>query len=100
MLLPYLEGAHFTLCTDHDSLKWLFGPSSTSRKLTRLRLQELSVAVEYLFNKKKIATDAISRLHNKYGDDTGTPSNPEVPVLGIEDKVNPRTIEEYEVSVL
>lgn len=50
MLLPYLEGAHFPLRTDYDSLKWIFGPSRNSGKLAywRLRLYEFSFTVSLL----------------------------------------------------
>lgn len=39
MLLPYLEGARFTLRTHHDALKLLFGSTSAYGKLARWSLR-------------------------------------------------------------
>lgn len=55
MLITYRECVHFTLRTDHDALKRLFGPEMTSGKLarSRLQLQAFSFTVAHLGGKKK-----------------------------------------------
>lgn len=72
MLRPYLDGVHFTLRTDHDALKWLFGPASTSGKLARWRihLREFTFKVEDIPGTKNAAAEAMSRLETKGGDST------------------------------
>lgn len=73
----------------------------TSSKLARSRfhLQEFSFTVKYRSFKKKIATDAMPRLHNKGEDDTGTPIDIEVHVSSIEDEVNWSTIDDCKVAI-
>ena len=47
LLRPYLDGTRFTIRTDHDPLKWLFGSNTKGGKLAlwRLRLKEFEFDV-------------------------------------------------------
>ena len=67
LLRPYLESTRFTLRTDHGALKWIFGPTHKSGKLTRwrLRLQEFEFDVGHLPGIKNMATDVMSRMQTQ-----------------------------------
>lgn len=101
MFRPYFEWARLTLRTNQHALKWVFGPASTSGKLSgwRIRLQELSFTVAYLFGKKNITADAMYLLHTKGVHDTKTLIDIELFVLSIEDDVNPPTLDDKEVAI-
>lgn len=96
-LSPYPEGVHFTLCTYHDALKWLFSPASTSGKLARwcLRLQEFSFTVKYLSSKKNNATDAMSRLRTTGGEDSDKLIYVYLPIFSIEYDFNAPTMYDH-----
>ena len=85
ILRPYLEGAPFTIYTDHQALKWLLGLTDTSGRLARwrLRLSEFDLSIEYKKGKKNTIADAISRLPTD-GETTVDPDL-EIPTLLIED---------------
>ena len=60
---PYLLGKPFVLRTDHAPLKWLFGLTDPSSRLTkfRLSLEPFQFTVEHIPGKENAATDALSR---------------------------------------
>lgn len=59
----YLEGCHFTVQTDHHSLKWLKDLQDPNPRLTRwaLKLQSYDYAVEYRKGSLNKVPDALSR---------------------------------------
>jgi len=60
---PYLEGYHFTVLTDHQSLKWLRTLKSPSGRLARwqMSLQQYSFDVKYRKGALNKVADALSR---------------------------------------
>lgn len=61
-LHPYLEGKHFTLRTDHASLRSIFKLSDAPGKFQRWRLGllEFEYDVVYLLGSQHLARDALS----------------------------------------
>ena len=66
-LRPYLEGAKFTIRTDHDALKWLLNLRDPRGRLARwsLRLQEYDYDIVYKPGKTHALADGPSRLLTK-----------------------------------
>ena len=64
LLRPYLLMIHFTIRSDNDSLKWMFGTNVKGGKLDRwrLRFQEFDFTVEHQPGIKYHVADVISRL--------------------------------------
>ena len=63
-LRTYIEGAHFTVRTDHDPLRSLMRLKESSCRLTRwrLRLSEFDFTIEYRPGRVHRVLDALSRL--------------------------------------
>ncbi|CAN8076686.1 unnamed protein product [Agarophyton chilense] len=63
-LRPYLMGNHFTVFTDHASLRWLLSILEPSGRLMRwrLRLAEFDFDVQYRKGSYNTQADALSRL--------------------------------------
>lgn len=61
---PYIEGAHFTVVTDHSSLKWLGSLSNPSGRLARWssRLSQFSFDVVHRRGTQHIVPDVLSRM--------------------------------------
>nr|CAI5822443.1 unnamed protein product [Callosobruchus analis] len=62
-LRPYIEGTHFTVVTDHYSLKWLFSIKEPTGRIARwqLRLQAFDFDVIHRKGKDHIVPDVLSR---------------------------------------
>jgi transposase InsO family protein len=62
-LRPYVEGAHFTVITDHHSLLWLNRLISPSGRLARwsVRLQQYDFSIIHRKGKEHVVPDALSR---------------------------------------
>lgn len=60
---PYIEGSHFTVVTDHSSLKWLGSLSNPSGRLARWssRLSQFSFDVVHRKGTQHIVPDVLSR---------------------------------------
>lgn len=60
---PYLEGYHFTVVTDHQSLKWLHSMKSPSGRIARwaMYLQQFSFDIKYRKGVLNKIADALSR---------------------------------------
>ena len=86
ILQPYLEGEHFTLRTDHHTLKWIMTSTENTGQLARwrLRLQELDFEVIHRPGRLHIAADVLSRLPTTEPDTT--PIDFDVPVFSIIDQ--------------
>ena len=79
---PYLLGNHFTLRTDHGSLRWLQNFKEPEGQLARWleKLQEYTFTIEHRQGKKHGNADALSRLPcNQCGRDTHCPDLEEIP---------------------
>ena len=63
-LRPYIEGARFTIRTDHDALRWLMTLTDSSGRLTRWRLRLLEFDFEIVYRPGRVhqVPDALSRL--------------------------------------
>lgn len=60
---PYIEGAHFTVITDHASLQWLQNLKDPSGRLGRwaLRLQPYDFSLIHRPGRQMVVADALSR---------------------------------------
>ncbi|KAK9731667.1 Integrase zinc binding domain [Popillia japonica] len=60
---PYVEGAHFTVVTDHYSLLWLNSLHNPSGRLARwaVRLQQYDFTIVHRKGKEHLVPDALSR---------------------------------------
>ena len=60
---PYLEGYHFTVVTDHQSLKWLSSLKSPAGRLARwaMFLQQFDFEIKYRKGSQNRVADALSR---------------------------------------
>ena len=63
-LRPYLEGAHFTVRTDHAALRWMMTMNGPTGRLMmcRLRLMEFYCEIIYRPGRVNQVPDALSRL--------------------------------------
>jgi RNase H-like domain found in reverse transcriptase len=63
-LRPYLEGKHFVVRTDHNSLRWVLNLAEAQGRLARrrLRLLEFDFEVQYAPGKEHHGADTLSRL--------------------------------------
>jgi RNase H-like domain found in reverse transcriptase len=63
-LRPYLEGKHFVIRTDHNSLRWVLNLAEAQGRLARrrLRLLEFDFEVQYAPGKEHHGADTLSRL--------------------------------------
>lgn len=61
----YVEGMHFTVITDHASLKWLMGKKDLAGRLARvsLDLQAYDFVIEHRKGSANIVPDTLSRMH-------------------------------------
>ena len=61
---PYLEGEHFTVVTDHNSLRWLHNLRNPSPRLARwaLELQDVDLEIRYRRGAFNHVPDALSRI--------------------------------------
>lgn len=61
---PYIEGAHFSVITDHSSLKWLGSLSNPSGRLARWssRLSQFSFDVIHRKGTQHVVPDVLSRM--------------------------------------
>lgn len=71
IILPYLEGAKFTIRRDHDSLLWTLTMSDATGKLPRwrLHLSEIEYDVVHRARIKNQAADALLRFEMTDPDD-------------------------------
>lgn len=62
-LRGYLEGAHFTVITDHYSLKWLFSIKDPVGRIARwaVRLQQYSFDIVHRSGRENVVPDTLSR---------------------------------------
>ena len=60
---PYLFGKHFTVVTDHQSLRWLLSIKDPTGRLARwsLKLQQYTFTIQYRPGKKHGNADSLSR---------------------------------------
>jgi cell fate (sporulation/competence/biofilm development) regulator YlbF (YheA/YmcA/DUF963 family) len=66
---PYVEGYHFTVYTDHASLKWLMKLEQPSGRLARwcVKLQQYDCEIIHKKGKDNVVPDALSRAHPEIG---------------------------------
>lgn len=67
-----MEGARFTIRTDHDALRWILNMADATGKLARwrLRLSKYEFDVVHRAGIKHQSADALSRLTTSGNDDT------------------------------
>ena len=89
LLHPYLWGRHFTVYTDHQALRWVFGLDDPTGRLSRwaLRLQDFDFTVKYKKGADNVVADTVSRLPT-YGLTSFEPEV-ELPVFVAEPKAVP-----------
>jgi hypothetical protein len=97
-LRPYLEGARFTVRTDHSALVWLFSVDGDNKRLARWRLclAEYDFTVKYRPGAQNQPADGISRI-NTLGHDPSEVEDdiPCVLVQKEDPEIAPITIEEF-----
>jgi len=88
LLRPYLEGNHFTVRTDHNSLTWILSITPSEGRLARwrLRLAEFDFEVQYRPGVKNVVPDSLSRLETT-GDDK-TSLDEDIPTLLAHDETS------------
>lgn len=61
----YIEGYHFTVITDHSSLRWLHNLKNPTGRLGRwaLRLQSFDYEIAYRKGELNVVPDALSRMY-------------------------------------
>ena len=64
---PYLWGRHFTCCTDHQALTYLYKMQDTSNMLTRwaIALQNYDFTVKHVPSKLNVVPDMLSRAFSE-----------------------------------
>lgn len=62
-LRPYVEGSHFTVVTDHYSLKWLYSIKDPVGRIARwtVRLQQYDFEIVHRSGRENVVADALSR---------------------------------------
>ena len=100
---PYLWGRHFTCCTDHQALTYLYKMQDTSNMLTRwaIALQKYDFTVKHAPGKLNVVPDMLSRAFSEVNGEP-IPCEPrlaaicrKVPIDGPYHPPGPR---EYELS--
>lgn len=64
---PYIEGYHFTVITDHASLKWLDNIKDPSGRLGRwaLKMQQYDFTIVHRKGSENVVPDAFSRIYEE-----------------------------------
>lgn len=64
---PYIEGYHFTLITDHSSLKWLMSQSDLNGRLARwsFKLQAYDFDIQHQRGSQNVVPDTLSRIYSE-----------------------------------
>ena len=100
---PYLWGRHFTCCTDHQALTYLYKMQDTSNMLTpwAIALQNYDFTVKHVAGKLNVVPDMLSRAFSEVNGEP-IPSEPglaaicrNVPIDGPYHPPGPR---EYKLS--
>ena len=100
---PYLWGRHFTCCTDHQALTYLYHMQDTSNMLTRwaICLQKYDVTVKHVPGKLNFVPDTLSRTFSEV-DGKPLPSEPQLAAIchNVPDDqhFHPPNPREYELS--
>jgi RNase H-like domain found in reverse transcriptase len=86
-LRPYLEGNHFVIRTDHNSLRWVLNLADAQGRLSRwrLRLLEFDFEVQYAPGKENHVADTLSRLRpsDSFLSEPPTPVDTEIPCFEV-----------------
>ena len=92
-LRPYLEGSHFIVRTDHNSLRWMMTLNDPTGRLMRWRLRLLDFDYEVLYRSGRVhqVPDALSRLLHEDGDEEESDIDDELPTFPIG---KPATVED------
>ena len=100
---PYLWGRHFTCCTDHQALTYLYKMQDTSNMLTRwaIALQNYDFTVKHVAGKLNVVPDMLSRAFSEVNGET-IPSEPRLAAIcrnvPIDGPYHPPGPREYELS--
>lgn len=100
---PYLWGRHFTCCTDHQALVYLYQMQDTSNMLTRwsIALQNYDFTVQHVPGRLNVVPDALSRVFSEVGGEH-IPSEPRLAAIcrNVPDNqpFHPPAPRDYEVS--
>jgi RNase H-like domain found in reverse transcriptase len=86
-LRPYLEGKHFVIRTDHNSLRWVLNLADAQGRLSRwrLRLLDFDFEVQYAPDKEHNGADTLSRLRpsDRSLAEPPTAVDTEIPCFGV-----------------
>lgn len=89
MLIPYLEGSHFIVRTDHQALRWILDLKDTIGLLARWRFKLAEFSFEIVLRPRKHykAADAKLRLPQKATNETNETAD-------VDDGISPSCIVE------